>query len=68
MIKQGVITIMQKLTRNTLSNKLDKFRCNFTIECSEQPLKFPISTRHCSALTGIIPYNKQSSYMNPMQY
>ena len=58
---------MQKLTRNILNNKLNKFGCNFTIECSEQPLKFQISARHCSMLTGIIPYNKQSSPMNPMQ-
>ena len=43
-----------------LNNKLN------TIECIGQPLKFPIA-RHCSMLTGIIQYNKQPSYMNPMQ-
>ena len=58
--------MIQKLTRDTLNNKLSKFRCNFTIECSEQPLKLLISAHHCSILTGIIPYNKQPSYMNPM--
>ena len=66
-IKQTVIAMMQKLTRNIQINKLNKFRCNFTTEYSEQPLKFPISARHCSMLTGVIPYNKQPSYMNPMQ-
>ena len=56
-----------KLTWNILNKKLNKFRCNFTIECSEQPLKRPVSARHCSILTGLILYNEQLSYMNPMQ-
>ena len=43
--------MMQKITRDILNNKLNKFRCNFTIECSEQPLKLTISARHCSILT-----------------
>ena len=42
--------MMQKLTKNILNNKFNKF----TIKCSEQPLKLPISARHCSVLTGII--------------
>ena len=37
-----------------MNNKSNKFRCNFTIGCDEQPLKFPISPCHCSILTGII--------------
>ena len=59
--------MLQKLTRNILNNKLNKFRCNFTIEYSEQLLKFLISVRHCSMLADIIPYKKQPSYMNPME-
>ena len=58
--------MMQELTRNILNNKFNKFRCNFTIKCCEQPLKLPISARHCSVLTGIIPY-KKTPYMNPIQ-
>ena len=50
--------MMEKPTRNILNSKLDKFRCNSTIECSVQPFKLQISARHCSILTGIIPYYK----------
>ena len=48
---------MQKLTRNILNNKLNKFRCNFTIEYSET-IKTP---NFYMLLTDIIPYNKQPS-------
>ena len=53
-IKQTALAMMEKLTRNIMNNKSNKFRCNFTIGCDEQPLKFPISPCHCSILTGII--------------
>ena len=66
-IKHTVLALMQKLTRNMLNNKLKKFRCNFTTECSEQLLKSPISARHYSMLSGIISNNKQPSYLNPEQ-
>ena len=59
--------MMQKLTRNILNKKVNKYRRSFTIECSKQPLKIPSSARHFSILTGLIPYNKQISYMTPMQ-
>ena len=59
--------MMQKLTRNILNNKLNKFRRNFTTECSVQLLKSPISARHYLMLTGIISNNKQPSYLNPEQ-
>ena len=58
---------MQIITGNILNKNLNKFRCNFTTECSEQPLKLPISECHCAMPTGITPHNKQASYMNPMQ-
>ena len=58
-----------------MNNNLNNIRCNFTIEYSKQPLTPPPpppppppdSSRHCSMLTGIVSYNKQPSYMNPLQ-
>ena len=56
-----------------MNNNLNNIRCNFTIEYSKQPLTPlpppppPDSSRHCSMLTGIVSYNKQPSYMNPLQ-
>ena len=59
--------MMQKITRDILNNNLDKFRCNFKIKCTEQPLKLLISAHHCSVLTGIISHHKQPPYINQMQ-
>ena len=55
--------MMEKFARNILHDNSNKFICNCTIECCEQPLKLPISARHCPMLTGIVPYNKQLSYI-----
>ena len=66
--KQKVIAMMQKLTTNLLNNKLNKLRCNFTIECSEQIWKFPIFTSDCPMLTAITSIDKQPSYTNPIQH
>ena len=62
--------MMPKITGNILNKSLNKLRCNFTIECSEQPLTLLISACHSEMSTGIsiIPHPKQITYMNPVQY
>ena len=46
--------MMEKFARNILHDNSNKFTCNCTIECCEQPLKLPIFARHCPMLTGIV--------------
>ena len=52
--------------RNKSDNKLNKFRDILITESCEHPFKIPISARHCSMSTGIIPKHGQSSWMSPV--